>query len=305
MNKKLTFEAIGTHWEIDLVFSSPEIAEQKFSIISEKIKSRIAEFDKVYSRFRKDSLVADINKKAGIYSFPEDSKRLFENYRDIYEATNGLVTPLIGALLNATGYDDEYSFKEKFSSKTELIEKIKIPKWKEIIQFNYPNLIVDKPVLLDFGAGGKGYIIDLVGELLEKEGIKNYTIDAGGDIRFRGGENNEKNKLKIGLENPNNFSEVIGYAEITDESLCASASSRRKWGEYNHVLNPETLESEKEVIATWVIASNTIQADLLATALFFIPADKLLKRYNFKHVVLHSDGRAEISSDFPGEVFKK
>jgi thiamine biosynthesis lipoprotein len=293
VKNKLSFQAIGTHWEIEI---SENISSEVFSVLSNKIKSRIAEFDKVYSRFRDDSLVAEISKKPGIYTFPEDSARLFDAYRDIYQATGGKVTPLIGGLLDSLGYDKNYSFQKHGE-----IEKV--PAWTDVIKFNYPNLIVDRPVKLDFGAGGKGYIIDIVGELLEKEGVTDYVIDAGGDIRFRNGGTDRK--FKIGLENPNDFSEVIGYVNIENESLCASAGSRRKWAEYNHVLNPETGESARDVIATWVIATNTIQADLLATALFFIRAEDLAKRYNFRYVVLHSDGKAEYSSDFNGEVFKK
>ena len=35
--------------------------------------------------------------------------------------------------------------------------------------------------MLDFGAAGKGYLVDIVGQVLENHGIKNYVIDAGGD----------------------------------------------------------------------------------------------------------------------------
>jgi thiamine biosynthesis lipoprotein len=54
------FEAIGTHWKIDLDPGGKDLEE-----IQTQIKSRIEIFDKTYSRFREDSLVAQISKESG------------------------------------------------------------------------------------------------------------------------------------------------------------------------------------------------------------------------------------------------
>jgi thiamine biosynthesis lipoprotein len=159
MSERFVFEAIGTHWEIDILQDVPVK-------LYEAITVRIAEFDKTYSRFRADSLVTEIAKKAGVYAFPKDAAPLFALYERVYRSTNGLVTPLIGQVLVQAGYDAQYSFKKG---------ELKVPPaWDDAMKFNPLTnelSVFQSGVLLDFGAAGKGYLIDLVGELIEGAGV--------------------------------------------------------------------------------------------------------------------------------------
>ncbi len=84
------------------------------------------------------------------------------------------MTPLIGNVLEQAGYDKDYSFEKKTITTAE--------KWEDVLEINGTTLINRKPVTLDFGAIGKGYLIDIVGKILEENSIASYCIDAGGDI---------------------------------------------------------------------------------------------------------------------------
>ena len=42
-----------------------------------------------------------------------------------------------------------------------------------------------EPIVLDVGAAGKGYLVDIIATLLEDHDIYDYTIDASGDIKQR------------------------------------------------------------------------------------------------------------------------
>jgi thiamine biosynthesis lipoprotein len=237
------FEAIGTHWKIDFdntsVYSPADIEAQ--------IRNRIDIFDKVYSRFREDSLVTQISKQAGEFEFPEDAEKLFSIYKSAYLATNGLVTPLIGNVISDAGYDANYSLVPK---------NVTSPyAWEDVLTYNHPVLEVKQKVILDFGAAGKGYLVDIVGELLQNLGISNFFIDAGSDMLTMGVMGEDE---KIGLEDPENFNQVIGVAKIKNQSLCASAGNRRKWDKYTHIINPKSLESPKDILATWVVADEAV-----------------------------------------------
>lgn len=134
------------------------------------------------------------------------------------------------------------------------------------MRWNGTTVTTTRPVTLDFGAAGKGCLVDEVAEILEKAGVSEYVIDASGDIRQRGDE-----PQKIGLENPYDTTSVIGVANVQNTSLCASASNRRRWGnDLHHVLDGRTGQPTNNVVATWVVADSTMVADGLATALFCI-----------------------------------
>jgi thiamine biosynthesis lipoprotein len=94
--------------------------------------------------------------------------------------------------------------------------------WDEVLRYDFPLLTLKSPAVLDFGAAGKGYLIDIVSEILHTEGVKHFCVDAGGDMFYSHPENK---LLEVALENPNDTSEAIGIATIANESICGSAGN--------------------------------------------------------------------------------
>lgn len=287
---QFSFEAIGTNWMIDIFEPLP--LEKQRTIVA-AVKERIEEYERVYSRFRSESIVSAMAKKEGEYTLPKDSKELMTLYRKLYTITGGAFTPLIGNVLEDTGYDVSYSLKPK-----ETIRKAQ--EWDDVIEFHFPKIIMKQPSLLDFGAAGKGHIVDLVGKLMELQGITSYCVDAGGDMLYK---SIEKEPIRIGLEHPENPKQVIGVVDITYGSICGSAGNRRKWDKYHHIINPQTNTSPENILSIWVIAKKTILADALATALFFTPAETLLEHFAFEYAMLYKDYTMQKSKTFPGEIF--
>lgn len=290
MASVFSFEAIGTHWQIDL----PEtLSPGREAAVNARIQERIARFDLAYSRFRPDSLVTKMAREAGTYRLPDDADPMLSLYKRLYSLTDGAVTPLIGQTLVDAGYDAQYSLKPK-----ETISKP--PSWDEAIDWQAPNLIIKQPVLLDFGAAGKGYLIDLVGEELLAEGIDSFIIDAGGDILHRSATNEP---LRVGLEDPDDTTKAIGVAVIENQSICGSAGNRRTWDKYHHTIDPRTLESPKETLAIWVVAKTALLADALTTCLAFTRPEILLESFSFSYLLLNADRSAQHSPDFPAKIF--
>jgi len=285
---RFDFQAIGTTWKIDIY---EELGEKERAAILSAVKQRIDAFDKAYSRFREDSLVTRMSREAGVFRLPEDAEPMMSLYRDLYERTHGLVTPLIGNLISDAGYDAQYSLHQK--------KKLEAPlAWEEAIEYTHPMLTVKKPVLLDFGAAGKGYLVDLVAKVLEENNVESYNIDAGGDILHKDGV-----PIRVGLEDPENTDQVIGVYELGNGSICGSAGNRRAWGDFTHIIDPKTLASPRDMLAVWVTAETALVADALATCLFFVPASALNDAYDFEYVIVGSDHSLEKSEGFIGEIF--
>jgi thiamine biosynthesis lipoprotein len=288
---QFVFEAIGTHWIIDIYDSV--VATQQ-SQLEEKIQARIALFDISYSRFREDSLVATIAQSAGNYDLPEDGVELFGFYKKLYDLSDGLVTPVIGQLLEDAGYDANYSLTPKTLRA--------VPSWDDTLQIAGRSLTTKRVVTLDFGAAGKGYLVDIIGRLLEAQDCKAYCINAGGDIRFR----HPTKSLAVGLEHPDDPSLAIGVVNIHNQSICASASNRRAWRDLHHIMHPQALSSVDTVKATWVVAPTTIVADGIATLLFFMSPKDILGLGSFEYALIENDNSQlqTIYSDFfKGQLF--
>lgn len=284
----IEFEAIGTSWKIYIrdTLSNEAIEEKRKAILD-----RIEAFDKNYSRFRSDSLVTEMATEPGIYTLPDDAQPMLSMYEKLYTRTDGQFTPLIGQALSDAGYDAKYSFAEK--------ELRSPPRWNDVLVYKFPYLTLKKPALLDFGGLGKGYLIDIVGEIIERHNINSYLIDAGGDMKQKDASDNH---LRIGLEHPHDFSKVLGVAYLRNNCLSGSAGNRRVWGRFHHILNPHTLESPRHIASVWTTANTSLLADAMATCLFFVPPEKL-KEFEFEYLIINKDLSWTMSDGFRGEIF--
>lgn len=290
MTESFSFEAIGTHWQIDFAVDESSVP---LTNLSTTIHQLIEDYDRHYSRFRSDSLVSQFTQQAGQWQMPADFGPLFELYEQLYQITQGKFTPLIGQTLVDAGYDAQYSLQPH--------HPLNPPPSLDILEWHAPYLTLSQPVLLDFGAAGKGYLVDLLAQILQDHQITHFTIDAGGDIFHT-----SPTPLHIGLENPQNFDQAIGVVTLPPhQSLAGSAGSRRQWDHYHHILDPGSLISPTHKLATWVIADSAQVSDALATSLFLTNPEDLLPYFKLEYLILYSDFSINQSSNFPGELFIK
>lgn len=284
------FEAIGTHWTIDIDPGGPNC-----SLLEQKIRKLIEEYDLVYSRFRTDSLIHRISLKAGRFKFPDSGQEIMALYRQLYQLTSGSFTPLIGDTLIGAGYDQNYTL-----TPTHLDSP---PNWEEVLNYRHPFLETTRPVTLDFGAAGKGQLIKLVAQALTDQHVYDFTIDAGGDIAYHASDGQ---KLRVGLEDPSDPTKVIGVIELeSGQAIASSAGNRRRWSQYHHIIDPHKLASPKEILACWVIAKQPMVADGLATSMFLVNPTKLLTEFEFEYLILYPDMQVYRSGGFKAELFDK
>lgn len=281
----LDFDAIGTRWQIDTTEAlEPDLVRA--------IEQRTESFDRTWSRFRTDSLVSRIAETPGSFEFPPEAPAVFDFYRAMYEVTDGAVSPLVGRALEQWGYDRGYSLRRSGPIAP-------VPTWDDAVSWDGHALHTIRPVVVDIGAAGKGYLVDLVARLLAETGIVGFTIDASGDILHRGPA-----PLRVALEHPLDARKAVGIARLTGGALCASASNRRAWPGAHHILDAPTGLPTRDVIATWVTAATGLEADGLATALFVADPARLTERFEFEYVRMLASGTLQKSAGFDGELFR-
>ena len=280
-----SFQGIGTDWHITTPLPLP-------TAVRTRVLGRVEKFDGEWSRFRADSRVAAMARRPGRYSFPEEAAPLGGLYRQLYNLTNGAMTPLIGGSLERLGYDAAYSLRAAGPP-------LPAPPWESVLSWAGTVLDASAPVVLDIGAAGKGLLVDLLARELEAAGIGAFVVDAGGDLLARGG-----GPVSVGLEHPYNPAQAIGVVDLQDRALCASAANRRAWGDVlHHVLDGTTGQPVRTAVATWALAETAMVADALATALFFVPGPVLGEAFDFSWLTVFSDGSATYSAEFEGKLF--
>lgn len=223
-----------------------------------KMERLIDGYEHVLSRFRNDSLIAVIGKAehGGSFDFPDWCAPLFDLYDALFSATSGAIDPCVGEDLIRLGYDASMNFTVTQDAPKHLGALRGRSVWGHDVERHGTTLVTHDPVQLDFGACGKGYLVDLLGHMLIQEKSADwddfsdpaststqhpnqvsypnqnhfssqssqFVIDAGGDLLIHA-----EQPISVALEDPEDQSHAIGIAHIANGALCASAPSRRHW----------------------------------------------------------------------------
>lgn len=125
---------------------------------------------------------------------------------------------------------------------------------------------------VDLSAIAKGYGVDRVAMVLDREGVHDYLVEIAGEIRASG-TTGTGSPWRIGIERPVNSGHVIGEIVALDNRAISTSGSTQNFFEqdgrhYSHIIDPRTARPvEHPPIAVSVIADTTMEADAWATSL--------------------------------------
>lgn len=287
--RRFTFPSMGSQWAVT---AWDDLSQSAFEDLTHEAMTICSSFEELYSRFRPSSLIRKISTETGVITVPQDLVAMLRLSSTLNRLSKGTFNPLVGTLLEDIGYDASYSLTPKqeirsvpdFSSALNIIDDTHI----ELLQ----------PVLIDIGAVGKGYAVDLISHFLDQLGLKRFLVDGSGDVFYRGDE-----PLRAGLEHPDDPTKAIGVLELRNCAFCGSAANRRRWSAYHHIINPLTQTSPQNILGTWVKADSAALADGLATTIFLCDPDELATELSFGYCILNSEYRVRRSEGFEAEMF--
>ena len=109
----------------------------------------------------------------------------------------------------------------------------------------------------------KGWAVHRAGDLLDAAGARNYSLNAGGDIRLRGAPLPEP-RWRIGIQHPRVRDKIAAVVEGNDVAVATSGAYAR--GE--HVVDPHTGRAPAGVLSVTIVGPELATADAYATAAF-------------------------------------
>lgn len=281
------FKGLGTVWFAELFLQG---LNADVSLIEERLKKEIEEFENKYSRFQEESLLNQLNKNKSI-QYDKDLVKMLEIAKEASLKSGGIFNIFIKEKLENKGYG----------------KKVTEVSQGETSEASATELVGDKIILrgnkgIDLGGIGKGYLIDKLANILSKEfGIKYFLVNGGGDIYVT--SNNEE-KIEIFLEHPTKQGEYIYKIKIKDKAFCSSSSFKRMWlvedKEVNHFIG----DDEEVWASSYVISDGATNADIFATVACLISSnkDKLIdysKDFNVDYFVINKEGNIYRSNNFP------
>lgn len=194
-----------------------------------------------------------------------------------YKTTNGLFDITVQPLVQAWGFGVT---KTNAVPDAATIKNILPCVNTKLLQLKGNRLSKSKPcVKIDLNGIAQGYSVDVIAALLEKNGLKNYIIELGGEIRVKGRKQPSGEKMKIGIESPNEDAfenhPLQKIIELDSGAITTSGSYRKyyesKGQKITHLINPKTGYPQKnELISVTVYAKDAITADAYDNALMLM-----------------------------------
>lgn len=196
-----------------------------------------------------------------------------EQALEISGYTDGAFDITVAPLVNLWGFGPGEMI-EKPPADTEIASILEIVGHEKLqADCSAPALKKDVPgLMLDMSAFGKGFAVDRIAALLDRNGLRDYLIEVGGELRLRG-HNIEGEKWAIGIERPLTYERrPHTVVRLTDVALATSGDYRNYFvaggQHYSHTIDTRTGRPVTHALASvTVLDDNGYRADALATAL--------------------------------------
>lgn len=258
------------HYDQGLIFGTQyHIVYSNKANLKDSIEKQLWKVNSSLSSFDKNSTISKVNKNQEVI-LDEMFLKVFNKSMEISEKTQGAFDITVAPLVNAYGFG--YGKK---------MENVNIDSILPLIGYSKIKLIDGKVIKensnteLIASAIAKGFGVDVVAEYLESNGVDNYMVEIGGEIRLKG--NNKKGKKwRIGIDKPiddiSASNRKIQDIITMDKGALATSGNYRNFyfkegKKYAHTIDPRTgLPVTHTLLSSSVIADNCMEADAYATS---------------------------------------
>lgn len=272
-------------------------------VLKEEIDSVLHAFNQSLSTYIPSSEISRLNDSTSLafestYFYP-----VLARSKEIFEATEGTFDPTVGPLIQAWGFGPEKQIPQLDSAKVDSLRDLS---GFDLVDFDKNGVSMPDFFQLDFSAIAKGYAVDLVGELLEVNGVSNYLVEIGGEVRCRG-VNDEDKSWSLGIEDPTvslDEQKLLAIVRLKDLSLATSGNYRNYYEKdgkiYAHIIDPRTgYTAQHNLLSASVFASDCMTADAYATGLMVLGLEKskeIISRDNIDAILIYRDQAGALKS---------
>lgn len=241
----------------------------------------IERIDSLYNYSEPTSIVYQINHNANKspYKINSEAYNLIKRAKEYSAIYEGYFDVSLGAITDLWGFskDEQAKLPDK-SAINQLLKSvgsanIELDSANSTVYFRTADLKID------LGGLAKGYAVDRAARILDSMQIRDYIINAGGDLVAKG-RNNRNEPWTVGIKHPR-IADSVAYS-FSAENMCVATSGDYEryiivaGRRYHHILNPFTGYSENSLQSVTVAYKTTEQATALGKYIFLIGLDKFL-----------------------------
>jgi len=231
------FSAMGGPCSVHLYADAESVAD----VAAESAIAEVERIERRYSRYRPDSMLADINRVAaqgGRIAVDSETAGLLDYAYTCHRRSGGLFDISSGLLRKAWDFTSE-----RLPSQHEL-DRLRARVGLQRVRWEVPWLAFDTAGMeMDFGGIGKEYAADRAAGRCAAAGIRHGLVELGGDIHVIG-PHPDGRPWEIGIRHPQAPETPFAYVHIARGGLAASGDYARcivvDGVRYSHILDPTT-----------------------------------------------------------------
>ena len=266
--------AMGSAFSIDVVTNDSAVAHKALSAGYDEI-DRI---ERLISSWDPNSQTSLINTNAGIEPVKVDRELFALIYRcqKISKATDGAFDISYASIYPLWRFDGSMTV---LPDSNEIAETIRLIDYRNI-HLNWEDTTVclqEKGMKIGFGAIGKGYAANRARFVIQKMGIENGLVNAGGDLVAWGKDEYSKD-WGVAIADPEKEKKILAWLSASNTSIVTSGNYERfveiDGIRYSHIINPQTGYPASGINSVTVVWYDAELADALATSVMVMGKEK-------------------------------
>ena len=273
-----------------------------------------AEFDRLeslLSTWREGSDVLRLNAAAGQapVNVHEDTRRVLDAARQVSEWTDGAFDVTFGALADIWKFDHDQD--NRVPTPGEVAAR------RPLVGYRYVHVdpgpgtaVIERAGMrIHLGGIGKGYAVDRAVAILREAGLRDFMVQAGGDLYVAGVDGQVP--WHLGIQDPRGPPDTpFATVDVADATFSTSGDYERFFEQdgvrYHHILDPATGQPARGCRSVTIVARQATVADGLSTGVFVLGPERgmaLVERLpDVEAVIVTADNRVLVSSGLRGRV---
>lgn len=295
---ELSGPTMGTRYSVQVAGSPMNAMRER---LAGDISAELRLINSLMSTYDPESELSRFNVFNGSawFSVSDRTAEVVRQASVISDRTGGAFDVTVGPLVNLWGFGPEPE-PDSLPSPESIVAAITRVGYSMVeVRDDPPALRKTRPdVYVDLSAIAKGYAVDCIAALLEQNGITDYLVDIGGEIRVSG-HNGSGQAWRLAIEFPQPGQRTPLKVIELSRSAVATSGNYRNFFEidgrrYAHSIDPRTgWPVSHALLAVTVVAEDAMTADAWATALMVLGPEEglaLAGREGLSALLLSDDG---------------
>ncbi|RDV24082.1 FAD:protein FMN transferase ApbE [Alteromonas aestuariivivens] len=264
----LSGPTMGTTYNIKYVVEQG----QPIADLQSQVDARLVEINKLMSTYDTTSELSRFNQYRYTNPFPvsAQTRAVVQEALRLGQLSHQVLDVTVGPLVNLWGFGPTKR-PEKIPTQDQ-IEAVRGYVGLDKLAVDDNALVKSHPMLyVDLSTIAKGYGVDQVAEVLEANGLHDYLVEIGGEMRVKGVRGDGQAWL-IAIEKPVSDQRAVQKVVSIGTNAIATSGDYRNFYEqdgvrYSHLIDPRTgMPIQHNVVSVTVVHPSSMTADGLATA---------------------------------------